>query len=365
VTAVSESGCGLRWNLMAALILASMLAAILGFSTHRASVCTVRAVAEVVTSRTGHMLASIGKSVLWVTAVTVPVLLLMPSAGLKFAWWPLTGAAVLGGFVFGMGAAVNGACAYSTMARLVDGEGGMLVTVAAFAFGILVFGALVDWRWLERPLPIPAPVGSPSAWRLALGSALALWALFEAARLWRTRPAGVRIRDLALAAQYRLSSGALLIGLAGAAIFLLYGSASYTGTVQQLVEASRGMRGFPAAERWVLLVAALIGMLLSTVQRGSFRLDWRPRWMWLRNICGGVLMGLGVALTPGGNDALVLYGIPSLSPHALPAFLAMAVGIALGLSVMRTWFGIELRVACRNDVYIAAPPSLAATNPRA
>jgi uncharacterized protein len=73
----------------------------------------------------------------------------------------------------------------------------------------------------------------------------------------------------------------------------------------------------------------------------------------------------GVALTPGGNDALVLYGIPGLSPHALPAFLAMAVGIALGLSVMRTWFGIELRVACRNDVYIAAPPSLAATNPRA
>jgi hypothetical protein len=40
-----------------------------------------------------------------------------------------------------------------------------------------------------------------------------------------------------------------------------------------------------------------------------------------------------VALTPGGNDALVLYGIPSLSPHALPAFLTMTLGIALGLWV--------------------------------
>src|SRR5437879_4089225 len=92
---------------MAALILASALAAILGFAAHRASVCTVRAVAEVVTSRTGHMLVSIGKSVLWVIAVTVPVLLLMPAAGAKLTWWPLTGAAVIGGFAFGMGAAMR------------------------------------------------------------------------------------------------------------------------------------------------------------------------------------------------------------------------------------------------------------------
>jgi uncharacterized membrane protein YedE/YeeE len=348
---------------MGALILASALAAILGFAAHRASVCTVRGVAEVISSRTGHMLTSIGKSVLWVIAVTIPVFLLMPAAGANLTWWPLTGAAVLGGFAFGMGAAINGACAYSTMARLVDGEGGMLVTVGALAFGVLWFGALVDGHWLERPVPTPAPAGSLNAWMLAIGSALVLWGVYEAARLWRTRPAGVRIRDLALSPKYRLSSAAMLIGVTGGAIFLIYGSASYTGTVQQLVEASRGMQGFPATERWVLLVAALTGMLLSTLQRGSFRLDWRPRRIWLRNVCGGLLMGLGVALTPGGNDALVLYGIPSLSPHALPAFLAMVAGIALGLSAMRAWFGIELRVACRNDLYITDALSQAATHP--
>jgi uncharacterized membrane protein YedE/YeeE len=97
----------------------------------------------------------------------------------------------------------------------------------------------------------------------------------------------------------------------------------------------------------------LAGMLLSTWQRGSFRLDWRPRPSWLRNLCGGFLMGLGVGLTPGGNDTLVLYGIPSLSPHALPASLAMLAGIALGLWAMRAALGIELRVACRNDLSTA------------
>jgi len=125
-----------------------------------------------------------------------------------------------------------------------------------------------------------------------------------------------------------------------------------------VVEGWRGSGRFPAIERWLLLLAMLAGMLLSTWQRGSFRLDWRPRPIWLRQACGGLLMGMGVALTLGGNDALVLYGIPSLSPHALPAFLAMGIGIALGLWSMRAWLGIETRVACRHDLYVidAAPP---------
>jgi hypothetical protein len=289
---------------------------------------------------------------LWVIAVAVPVFLLMPSAAANLTGWPLTSAAIFGGFVFGMGAAFNGGCVYSTMARLVEGEGGMLVAVIALAFGVLGVGTLVDWRWFARPVPTPALAGSLAAWVLVAGPALVLWCVYEAARLWRTRPLEVRVHGLAFAPRYRLSSAAMLIGLASAGISLIYGSASYTATVQQLVEALRGTRGFPAIERWVVLLAVLTGMFLSTVQRGSFRPDWWPRRMWLRNIWGGLLMGLEIALTPSGNDALVLYAIPSLSPDALPAFLAMALGIALGLWIMRGWFGIELRVACRNDLYI-------------
>jgi hypothetical protein len=63
------------------------------------------------------------------------------------------------------------------------------------------------------------------------------------------------------------------------------------------------------------------------------------------------MMGLGTALLPGGNDALVLYGIPSLSPHALPAFATMVIGIAATVWLLRH-FGAEMRVTCRNDLYI-------------
>src|SRR5262245_58643258 len=103
------------------LILADVLAMILGFAAHRASVCTVRAVAEITSTRRAYMLASIGRSVLWVWVASFPLFWLIPSAGMGIAGWQLSGLAMLGGFVFGVGAAVNGGCAYSTMARFVDG----------------------------------------------------------------------------------------------------------------------------------------------------------------------------------------------------------------------------------------------------
>jgi hypothetical protein len=46
------------------------LAALLGFAAHRASICTVKAVEEVLTTRRAFMLLSFAKTVLWVMAVT-------------------------------------------------------------------------------------------------------------------------------------------------------------------------------------------------------------------------------------------------------------------------------------------------------
>lgn len=39
-------------------------------------------------------------------------------------------------------------------------------------------------------------------------------------------------------------------------------------------------------------------------------------------------MGLGSALVPGGNDALVLNGVPGLHPYAFAAVAIMAATIA-------------------------------------
>jgi uncharacterized membrane protein YedE/YeeE len=340
-----------------AIFLAVTLALVLGFAAHRASVCTVRAVAEVASSRRGAIFVSIGKSVLWVWVVVLPAFWLVPDLGTGLSGWSLTSFAVLGGFLFGLGAAINGGCAYSTMARFVDGDGKMLAAIAGFSAGIVLFAILAGAQILPRPVPAPALVGSfvPMATlpAVALIVAILTWALYEGLRLWRTRPVGKRIIDLVLAPRYRLSTAALLIGLPGAVLFLMYGAFGYTATFDLIVEGAAGTRPWPSATRTILLLAVLAGMAVSTVQRGSFRLDWRPRTVWLQNLFGGALMGLGTALAPGGNDAVVLYGIPTLSPYAAPAFAAMLAGIAAGLFALRALFAIEARVECRNDIFVA------------
>lgn len=327
------------------------LALVLGFAAHRASVCTVRAVAEVMSSRGGAIFASLARSVLWVWAVTLPALWL--TAGAVPSGWSLSTAAVLGGFVFGFGAAINGGCAYSTMARFVDGDGRMLAAIAGFSLGVVLFAALAGHPWLPRPVQAPALIGVLAPWLAAPAVMTLAWAVYETVRLWRTRPAGRRLRDLVLAPRYRLSTAALLMGLPGAVLFLMFGAFGYTATFELMVEGVVGTRPWPSATRTVLLVAVLAGMALSTVQRGTFRFDWRPQVAWLQHVAGGALMGFGTALAPGGNDALVLYGIPTLSPYAAPAFAAMVVGIVAGLLALRALFGVVATVECRNDVFVS------------
>ena len=338
------------------LLLSCTLAALLGFAAQRASICNVRAVAEVIGSRTGYMLASIAKSVLWVVVVTVPFLWLMPGAAAALGGWRLSWISLLGGLLFGMGAAVNGACAFSTLARLADGQLAMLGTLAGFLLGVAGFELLAGAGLLFAP-----PAGTPLLGSvLAAGGAraavvLIVWGVYEASRLWRTRAAATRLHELAIAGQYRLSTAAMLIGLANGVLYLVDGAWGYTGTLQQSIEGWLQIRMWPGSAQWVLFVSLFAGMVLSTWQRRSLRIARAPLGAWLRTLSGGVLMGIGAALAPGGNDALILYGIPSLSPHAVPAYAAMVVGIAVALIALRRLFGIEMRIECRGDVCLAEP----------
>jgi toxin CptA len=61
-----------------------------------------------------------------------------------------------------------------------------------------------------------------------------------------------------------------------------------------------------------------------------------------RCFLGGVLMGWGSLLTPGGNDTLVLIGMPLLWPYAWAAFATMCMTVA----AVR-WLSLRLAVRRR------------------
>ena len=141
----------------------------------------------------------------------------------------------------------------------------MAATVIGFAVGIVAFTAPGRCR----------PASRPEA-RADRRRKLVDWAPLIVAGLGRCRrlrdasacgePArGSAVGSLILARQYRLSTAALLIGLAGASIYLLFGSAGYTSTFEVVIQGLFGKTG-PSTGRWLLLLAVLAGMLVSTLK---------------------------------------------------------------------------------------------------
>lgn len=125
--------------------MALALVMLIGFAAHRASLCTVRAVAEILSSGTAWMLASFLKAAAWAAAIAGALTLLYPSVAIPVLERTPHAAALTGAFVFGIGAAVNGGCSLSTLQRLADGDLSMLATLAAFVSGVVAANELATY----------------------------------------------------------------------------------------------------------------------------------------------------------------------------------------------------------------------------
>ena len=107
-------------------------------------------------------------------------------------------------------------------------------------------------------------IGSALTVAMLLSLALLAWAIYELPRVWRNRPKHLRMKEMILSPQYRLSTAAIVIGITGALVFLLIGSPGYTITLQNIVQSLLGGNA-PSAIRGVLLLSVLAGMLASTL----------------------------------------------------------------------------------------------------
>ena len=317
----------------------SLLSAMLiGFAAHRASLCNVRAVAELMGNGSSHMLRSLLQAVLWMATLSGVLALafgvsLQPVGVRAPVTWALAG-----GWTFGFGAALNGGCSLSTLHRLADGELGMGATLLGVVLGLL------SWPWLTAFGPSPTLTPVPSPWQrwpeLAPWALLALlawmaWQLRAMHRQARHPDGGGWLARL-LAPSYSLAVGAALLGLAGGWLFALQGPWSYSGYVRDLLLHRHGLAQAPSGFHALLVAALVAGMVASAWQRGSLR--WKhpgSAARWARHGAGGLFMGMGAALVPGGNDTLLLGALPALTSTAALAYASLLVGIASGLMLLR------------------------------
>jgi hypothetical protein len=288
------------------------------------------------------------KTVLWVMAVSIPILMLWPQSSAPIRNHAITIEAVIGGFVFGVGAALNNGCAFSTLGHLANGNLWMLTTIVGFCTGVAGLTTTIPVNEHGQAIA-PLIFSIPRPFVLTLLSGLWLFIFWEVFRLWKTRARGRNWRQLFLSRYYRLSTAALVIGFSGGVLYVLHETWTYTKALKQTIQSLWMPIEMPGFISLLLFLAVFCGMLLSALQRGNWRLQWRPVQTWPRHLVGGALMGAGAMLIPGGNDTLLLKSLPGLSPHALPAMIALLIGVGITLLFLKHLTGKSFQIDCTND----------------
>ncbi|MEY4270418.1 MAG: hypothetical protein RLZZ58_1634 [Pseudomonadota bacterium] len=288
------------------------LLVLIGYASQRTSVCAVRGVREFIRNRRAHRMAGFALAALTAMLTMAAARGFGIDAFAAIMARPLTLAAVGGGILFGVGASLNGHCAMGTLAALTAGDLSRLATLAA-----MVLGAL--WA-----MPVAAPMAMTLASPLAAVTPATIAAIAAPAALllgWYIR---VRAGTGRTRSGWPPLAAMLVIGTASGLLFALDAHWPYTGFLVELAAGhvagwQTGAAGF---------AAVITGMLIATVRAGRWRMAPGNARQWTRAAAGGLLMGGGAAMVPGGNDAMLFTGVPLLLPNMIAAYAAFLITVA-------------------------------------
>ena len=304
------------------ILLASVLLALLmGFAVQRGGTCLVAALEEAVNKGHWARFRALLETSLWVLGGFVLLRafdrLPMVPMGYSLHWH-----AALGGALLGIGAFINGGCAFGVVARIGSGQWAWLATPPGFLAGFALAGR-------SQAMTSAMPVAIPD-WlqQVPIGLVPLIIAALVARLGWL---AWNRHNGSANASIWSPHHATIVLGVAFLLLFVCVGAWAYTDILAELGTGrfmELGLRG-------VLLPVMFAGALLGGWTAGLWEHRWPTPWALLKCFCGGVMMGLGATLVPGGNDSLILFGMPLLWPNAWLAFASMCVVVVSSLWLVR------------------------------
>jgi hypothetical protein len=322
-------GAALAWS-MAAIALGFLI----GLAVGQASTCAVTAAKEIVHHRRARLLAG------FLVAGGVAGLLCLPLAwtvGMRAGLPPeaaISGALLGGALLLAAGALVNDACLLGTLARLSQGE----VRFLGVPVGLAIGYGVVPTAGLEPVALSPNLFGQPAAPAILL--VIASFGLVAAG--WAALSRG---GDAGSPGRWRLRTSMLVLGGAGALLFVLTPGWTYSEAVWQGVDELGGTTRMEHTLAAILTgLATLAGALTAGVASGSFRLERPAVDCVFRSILGGALMAIGAAYVPGGNDHLLLWSVPGGSVSGLIAYLTMSGAILVAVFVQHRVAGARMMV---------------------
>ena len=315
----------------------TLLAGVMGFAIQRGATCMVAAVDEVVSKRRfGRLGAMLGAS-LWVLAglLTTQAVGSLPKMPPGYA---VTGWTVAGGALLGLGAYVGRACVFGAIARFGNGEWSYLLVPVGFFAGCASVAPLF-MPMAPKVLPQGSAVFHAGSWVAAsLAMVVAAWIVHAWRKARRSGDGADRAMGMRLGFAARVwspTAATAVIGIAFFFMMLMVGPWAYT---EALADVARKMP-HDLLPRALLMAALLAGAFLGGLTARRLTNTSVTRARLARCFASGVLMGWGSLLIPGGNDGLILVGMPLLFVYAWVAMASMALAIGGAMVVERAVLG--------------------------
>lgn len=286
-------------------LLLAVLSFILGFALNRGSICTVIATDDLVSrGRPARSLALL-EAALWAGLVYA---LLPSSPHMPQGWLPPVYLFV-GTFIFAFGSYLNSACVFGSIGHFGNGQ----IDFSLVFVGIFIVTYIAP---IARVLPATSPLDlAPQENVLLLSVVLLLF--FGARRLVTRREEGTF---------WLLGFTMAAVGITFVLLITFTPLFSITASLKSVVTV-------PVAGGATVVGMFLGSMVSGYLREGPFTFK-RPTWKGMaRHLGGGMLMGLGAALVPSGNDTLLLVGLPG---GAWQAFTSYALLVAILAALIKT-----------------------------
>ena len=304
---------------MLELLLVISFSALIGYLAQITGLCLVRGIGDWSKGRRLRLIAILLSGF----GVYLYVPLMSPNSSVLMGYesdWSF----FLGGLLFGLGAAANGACSISTATRLSSGDSHMLFTIVGWLGGWLALEATsVEFKHVESTAR-----NDLLSWAIVVCIALAsIWVLLRHRKYWK------------------IWGGIMLVGILAGAVFMLQPAWSPSDFVRDtgLAVLRNNPQMLPALDRIAILLAMLLGMSIGAWQYGRFKLLGATGIGIVRHLLSGMLMGVGAAICLGGNDFQLLLALPAQSHGGLLAIAGMLIGI-------RFWLYVNQRAQTRKLV---------------
>ncbi len=321
-------------NLLQIALRGALIGIPLGYVMQRTNLCFNAAYREALLARSTVLLRAILLAVL-VQMVGLGLLVQFGVGDIEASvvpFWPL--AAIVGGFVFGIGMVYASGCSSTVWYRIGNGNVGALTALVGFALGEVAinYGPLSGLRRLLRKLEVTLPGNAPATLPNALG--LNVWLvvvpilLIAGWWLWRQRPGSYL-------GGWDWKWAGLGLGLIGVLAWIVawptgwhYGIGIVGATGNLLMSLFWG----PKTLNWGSFV-------VLTMPVGAFLAAWQMRDLYwkipqprstVRMLVAGLAMGASAALAGGCNTGHSLTGVPTLALSSLTATLFIFLGAWLG-----------------------------------